>query len=123
MNYGRDTAYEHASVNGDLQTVEGQANLEAALLRRWFTEPGTFAYRPGYGAGVLSFKNLPMTIDNQRQIASRIEAQSLLDKRVESVKSISFTIDEPEPSMVKVKVKIKPVGQNDFTIEFDDLGG
>ena len=123
MDYGRDISENRDSENGDLITVEGLDNLEASLLRRWFTDPGTFAYRPDYGAGVLSFRNKPMTLDSQLAIASRIEAQSLKDARVESVRSISFTVDDPEPAMVKVKVKIKPVGRSELTIEFDDLGG
>jgi hypothetical protein len=122
-DYGRDIAYAHTTTTGDLPTIEGEENLSAALLRRWFTDPGTFVYRPDYGGGVLSFRNLPMTIENQRKIASRIEQQSMQDARVEGVRSIQFTIDDPEPSMIKVTVKIKPVGQNEITVEFDDLGG
>jgi hypothetical protein len=116
--YKKDIAYEHESAVGDLPTSEGQDNLRKALLRRWVTEPGTFAYRPEYGAGLLSFRNAVMNLENQRAIAKRIEEQSLKDKRVEKVSSIQFSLNET-PGMQLVKVTVKPFGQSALTLILD----
>lgn len=116
--YKKDIAHDHDSYLGDLKTIEGPDNLRVALLRRWVTEPGTFVYRPDYGAGILSFRNSVMSLDTQRKIAKRIEEQSLKDPRVEAIRVIRFSLNET-PGMNLVKVTIKPYGQNDLTLILD----
>jgi phage baseplate assembly protein W len=117
--YKRDVAYAHESVSGDLPTLNGVENLKSALIRRWITEPGTFVYRPDYGAGLLRFQNEPMTIDNRRRMARAIEEQTKLERRVESIQSITITSSDNTPGRTVITVVVKAIGQNDVTVTLE----
>lgn len=114
----KDIKYGHSAVNGDVPTVEGLENYRQALINRWITTPGEYAARPSYGAGVRTFQNLPMTVDNQIKLAKLLEEQTLLDPRTEKVLGVTIYIDDNDPSKFRLHVKVKPFGYEAYGINY-----
>lgn len=117
---GKDIKHESDFENngtGDLETVEGLDNIRAAILRRIMTTPGSVAYRPTYGVGILEYQGAPMTLQVQRSIALRLQDQLPLDPRIESVNSVEFIVSDDIPGLLRiiVNVKIKGYGDDQFT--------
>ena len=116
--FGIDLAYAHTTTTGDMPTISGLANYRQALINRWITEPGQFAARPEYGAGLNRYKDAIMTISMQKQLAKDIQAQTLLDKRTEEFLGVQIFINDNAPGLAKILVKVKPVGHQPFGITF-----
>jgi hypothetical protein len=107
---------------GDLDTMTGLDNLEAALMRRLLTMPGTLIHRPDYGLGIKQFQNAISSLATHRKIAVLINEQFIRDARVQSVEGIQVIPDVDNPAMTKILVKLKPVGYDEVVMEFIPFG-
>jgi len=117
---GKDIKHESDFENdgtGDLATIEGLDNIRAAIIRRIMTSPGSVAYRPKYGVGILEYQGAPLNLQVQRSIALRLQEQLPLDPRIESVNSVEFIVSDDIPGLLRliVNVKIKGYGDDEFT--------
>ena len=104
---------------GDLQQIRGEANLKQALFHRLITVAGSLVHRPEYGVGVKEFQNAISSLENQRDLALRIQQQFTRDERVDSVTGVSFTPDEADPSKFLVLVKYEAVAFGEVVDTFD----
>ena len=64
---------------GDLLPVSGTLLGQQRVIRRLFTNPGSYIWHPTYGAGLPSYIGLPMT---QAQIQGLVQQQMLLEEAV-----------------------------------------
>jgi len=71
---------------GDLQTVAGRSNLEAALLRRLVASPGSLLHRPEYGVGVMDVLETANTPAARSQLANLARRNLLRDPRISEAK-------------------------------------
>lgn len=120
--YKTDLAFTNdlqVSSTGDFDTISGTANVKAAIMRRIMTVPGSLAHRPGYGCGLISFQNAPMSLAVRRQLAGRIAEQLPQDPRVLAVKSVGISAqDDAEPSTIRVSVVVELVGAGEVTFTY-----
>lgn len=77
-----DDAPIQVTPTGDLQTISGRKNVYGAVLRRLTTSPGTFLYRPSYGAGLVDIVEQIDTPGNRSQLQSVARRNLLEDPRV-----------------------------------------
>lgn len=117
--YGRDIYLEvNGSAGPDLATtkagdwilVTGRQALRQSLIRRWITTPGEFATKPGYGAGALAFLKARGNSDSAQDLANRIRAESLKDRRVERVEAVHVSWQD---SVMRIHVVVVPKGESD----------
>ncbi len=106
------------TAGGDFATISGMANLRDALFARLVTEPGSLVHRPEYGVGIKQYQNTLNKLSTQRKLAERIESNFSRDPRVESVDGVLIDYDERNPSLVKIKVRIKVIGFDSVTMDF-----
>lgn len=106
------------SASGDLQTIFGQQNVTARLIRRTITEPGTLVHRPTFGVGLKRFLNGLNSLDNQRELANRIKVQWEQDESVNEVLGVSVVVedDKPELSIISVRAFLVGVGETTLRI-------
>ena len=119
--YGKDIAFKEdliRTASGDFETVEGIANLKEALFRRLVTVPGSLVHRPDYGVGVKLFQNALNSLDNRRKLALRIREQYARDPRVQSINGISIEADDNQEGMIKITVRVQPVGYGEQVMTF-----
>lgn len=110
------------SVSGDIETVEGVANLSAALLRRLLTVPGSIVTLPTYGVGIKLFQNAPLTLAKQRDLAVLIQEQFARDPRVEKVTGVKMRTDNAVPGYLGVDVRVLITGGEETGMSFDAIG-
>lgn len=109
---------------GDLQTIEGLANLKQALFHRLVTVPGSLAHRPTYGVGLPMYQNGLSSFGIQQKLAARIREQFAEDPRVEEVSSISINSTDADPSLTILAVSVKVIGYSDpVDMKFTPFGG
>jgi len=65
--------------SGDLLPVSGTLEGQQRVIRRLFTNPGTYIWHTNYGAGLPSFIGKPMTA---AQIQGLVQQQMLLEQAV-----------------------------------------
>ena len=111
------------TATGDLDTVEGLANLKEALFRRLITVKGSLIHRPDYGVGIKLFQNGINNFENRRKIAGLIEEQFLQDTRVEKVLGVSIENNNSNPDLTKISVRVKVVGYGETGFDFIPFGG
>ena len=104
---------------GDLQEIRGKANLNQALFHRLVTVLGALVHRPGYGVGVKLFQGAISSLENQRDLALRIQTQFEQEERVDSVTGVRFTPDEAQPDLFLVLVKYDAVAFGEIVDLFD----
>lgn len=93
---------------GDWAMVEGREALRQSLLRRLLTSPGEWATLPDYGVGARLFVKKANTSANRDELAERIRAQFLSDRRVASVDGVVITT-LPSGNGIRVQVVVTPV--------------
>ena len=69
------------SPTGDLQTVEGYANLRAAVESCGITTPGELIHRPEYGGGLVVAVETANTPTGQSRLANQLRRALLRDSR------------------------------------------
>lgn len=117
--YGVDIAFKGDFVktaSGDLDTSAGLDNLKDSILRRLFTTPGAVIHRPTYGVGLGSYVNSLNSIGIQRKLANLIQEQLEQDPRIESFIGLRVESPDDNDSMVKILVRVKPVGYDEQTL-------
>lgn len=108
-----------ASPSGDLQAVNGVANMRQALFRRLLTVPGSLVHRPNYGVGIKNFTNAPNSFDNQRKIANRIKEQFEQDFRVAEVVGVEISNPPTFPERLTIRTRVRLEGvDEDVNLEF-----
>lgn len=83
-----------ASGKGDVETVQGIANLKQALLARLLTPRGSLLLHPRYGSTIHELIGKKNTLDNMRILEDEIVRTLKKDGRVESVYAESSYINE-----------------------------
>ena len=82
------------SPTGDLQPVSGSLQGQQRILRRLMTNPGSYIFQPGYGAGLASYIGKTTT---EPQLQGIVQRQMLLEPSVAQdpapVVGVSFTTD------------------------------
>jgi phage baseplate assembly protein W len=119
--YKRDLAFKGDYVKtatGDIDTIQGIANVTQALYNRLITVQGSLIHRPNYGVGIKTFQNSISSIDTQRQLATKINDQFSRDPRVEKVTSVSINYKDKTPELVEISIKVRLVGYGDQTLSF-----
>jgi phage baseplate assembly protein W len=119
--YKKDLAFKGDYVktaSGDLDTVQGIANVSQALYNRLITVKGTLIHRPDYGVGIKNFQNSISSLDTQRQLASSINEQFTRDPRVEKILGVSINYKDKTPEMVEISIKVRLVGYGDQSLSF-----
>lgn len=122
---GKDLAFTTdlvRSPTGDLDTIEGVANVKQALMHRLMTQPGSLIHRPLYGVGIKDFQGAPSSLAVLRQLAQRIQEQFLEDPRVESVEGVRIKREDDRPELVFVIVRVKIVGYGETEVKSIPLG-
>ena len=74
------------TASGDLPTVTGRVNVEASLVRRIATFPGSLLHRPTYGGGLPGQVEEADTPTNRSRLARDIRANLLRDVRIADVR-------------------------------------
>lgn len=97
--------------DGDWLLVQGREALRQSLLRRYLTNPGEWATKENYGAGVRMFVKAKNVKAAREELTSRIKQQSLMDFRVERVDDVR--ISWTATGRINVDVHIIPRGQLD----------
>ena len=121
----RDIAFKNDYVRaptGDLDVIEGLANIKEALFRRLITTPGSLSYRPNYGVGIKDFQNALTTIENQRTLAARIKEQFESDSRIEKVSGVRIESADDEPEKITIVVRVKIKGYDEVEADFKPFG-
>ena len=95
---------------GDIETIEGIANVRQALFARLITSKGTIIHRPDFGVGIKDYQNSISSLSRQQELAQRIGEQFSLDPRVSEVVSVSINYSDSTPEKVEILVKIKLIG-------------
>lgn len=109
--------------DGDLQSITGLRNIRQALFRRLLVTPGTLVHRPDYGVGIKNFLNAPNSLDQQRKLALRVKEQFERDPRVDEVVSLSFDVDDIDPSKFTINVRVRVRGYDEAALSFGTFGG
>lgn len=110
------------SPQGDVAVVSGVANLNARLLRRLLTVPGTVITLPDFGVGLKRFQNAPLTFSVQRFLATLIREQFEQDPGVSKVTRVSMTQDAVSFSRITVAVSVDVVGAGPVDLQFEPIG-
>jgi hypothetical protein len=110
--------WDHKAVNGQMPTVSGLDNLRQRLILRFMARRGSYAWNPSYGGDLVSFQNEPLDLQTQKAMFNNIRDQALLDSGVKSVRSVTIDIDDDKPSMSFIRVKIIPIGGEEFELAF-----
>lgn len=108
--------------DGDLKDIYGLENLKMALLHRLITYPGSLIHRPNYGVGVQRYLNALSSIDNQRNLAVDIKNQFEQDFRVEEFLGMSVDVNDSQPELIKITVRVKAAGYGEATLDFRPFG-
>lgn len=95
---------------GDYMTVDGIANLRAAVLRRLMTTPGSFRFRPDYGAGLPTYVRKRLTKATKDQLIQTIKRELAKERRITKVLEVTLTQSETQP-MLEVTVRIQALNQ------------
>lgn len=93
---------------GDWLIVTGRAALRQSLIRRWITTPGQWATKPEYGAGALAYVKGRNNTSSRQELAERIRAQTMKDRRVARVHTVE--VDKRENALV-IRVVVIPRGE------------
>lgn len=107
---GKDIFFDgdfHVAPDGDWLLVAGLEAMRQAVYHRLITRPGEFKYRPEYGVGCQDYVKEEKTPARISELQTRIRAQLLRDRRIESV---AVAIEELE-SALKVSVGVTVNGQ------------
>lgn len=110
------------SSTGDLDTINGLANLKQALFHRLITVPGSLVHRPLYGVGIQTYQNAVNSLATQRQLALRIQEQFEEDPRVEAVTNVRVLNTNLRPELVTLVVAVKVVGYGEDAMTFTPFG-
>jgi len=106
------------NASGDIDRISGLDNVKKAIFRRITTNPGAFAWRPDYGVGIGQFQNGKLTLGVQREIASRITEQLLLDPRITGVVGIAISRDQSKTDQINIVVRVNVVGFGEQTFSY-----
>lgn len=123
---GTDIAFKGGGMSltatGDIATISGLENLKQALFNRMITVPGSLKHRPDYGVGVPLFLGAASSLSKQQELAYKIKEQCELDARVEEITGVALDYSDTRPELVKVIVRVKPVGYDESTMTFQGFG-
>lgn len=89
--FGRDIYFRgntELTGAGDYVLAEDVRNLRLSIYRRLYTDPGTYAYRPDYGAGLSSAVKSPVNVSELRAIENRVREQLRQEQRVQAVEEV-----------------------------------
>jgi hypothetical protein len=70
------------SVNGDLQTVDTVLESQQRILRRLLTNPGTYIWHVGYGAGLPQYVGIALSNQILQKINGLVLSQMQLEGSV-----------------------------------------
>ncbi len=88
---------------GDLATVEGVANLEAALEHRAITGKGEIPHRPAYGMDWEDMQAAPSVVETWATLEARLLEQYDRERRVEQLR-VDVSEDPSVPGDVVARV-------------------
>lgn len=86
--FGKDLFFRddlEVAASGDYSTIDGVANLRAAIMRRCMTRQGEYRLRPTYGIGLQDYVKKPMTTALQQQLQHRIIENLAQEPRIQTV--------------------------------------
>ncbi|MBI1207462.1 MAG: hypothetical protein GC191_09275 [Azospirillum sp.] len=94
--FGKDVGLDRGSLtvteNGDLATLAGIPNLDAALQHRIETRPGELIYHPDYGCRVHELLGGKMAEAVDRLAAAMVDSAVRSDPRISTTKQTTATI-------------------------------
>lgn len=96
------------TVSGDWPTVDGRANLHAAMRRRLITTPTQVVHRPDYGGGLELSVGVPATPTERATLAARARQNALRDPRVEEAQVLA---SEDGSGRTVVQLNVRPAGE------------
>lgn len=97
---------------GDLETVTGNANLQAAVRRRTVISPGALVHRPEYGAGLAQRVEQLNTPSARSLLANAIKRNTMRDPRVADC-SVAVAVGRPSdtrPEAITVELSVRARG-------------
>jgi phage baseplate assembly protein W len=115
--FGRDIWYDVAAAHGpnsvvnrrgDWLVVSGVEALRQSLIRRFITDPGEWRTKPDYGAGARRFVKKRNDAAARAQLANRLRAQALRDRRVASVEAV--VVEPGAGGVLRIMVRVIPKG-------------
>jgi hypothetical protein len=123
--FGTDIAFQGdfgVTSTGDLDRIAGLANYREAVMRRILTSPGAIIHRPKYGVGLKNYVNGINSLSRQQNLALKIQEQLLDDPRTE--KFLGLRVDSSDASMglVKITVRVQPVGYSEISVSVSTGG-
>lgn len=112
--FGRDIYFRgdtELTGAGDYVLAEDVRNLRLSIYRRLYTDPGTYALRPDYGAGLSAAVKSPANVSELRQIENRIRQQLRQEDRIQSIEEVVVQQTELGGTPVlRVYVKVRAFG-------------
>jgi phage baseplate assembly protein W len=82
------------TASGDIATISGVNCAKQSAIRETVANPGSFARRPQWGAGVPGLMFKGQTVANRDRIVSRTRGRLLANPRVTRVNNVSTQINE-----------------------------
>jgi hypothetical protein len=108
--YGNDF---EVSVNGDLLSVSGATWTQQRIVRRLLTNPDTYLFHPGYGAGLGRFIGENLSPDLSQEIKNIIVTQILQEAAVAQTPRPTVTLS----SLIIVENTVLNVAIEYFDLE------
>lgn len=97
------------TASGDLATLTGVQCAKQSAVRETLNNPGSFARRPQWGAGVAGLIMKSSTSAVRDRIVSRTKARLLVNPRITKVHEVSATYDE-EADATRITLRCDAVG-------------
>ncbi len=122
---GRDIMHKKDFVktsSGDRAKIEGLENYKEWCFRTIITTPGSLVHRPQWGAGAKDYLNGPASLAKQQELAKRIQEQLMRDPRTEEVRGVAISVNQSNPAMTYIIVRVKPVGYDETEMKFEPFG-
>lgn len=123
--YGTDIAFKGdfvVTATGDLDKISALDNLKDAIMRRIFTSPGAIVHRPNYGVGLKNYLNGINSLSRQQSLAGKIKEQLEQDERIEKVLGVRVEQSAAVEGLVKVFVRVQPVGYAEISVSVSSEG-
>jgi hypothetical protein len=103
------------TASGDWPSVEGSANLQAAIERRPTIQRGEIRHRPEVGGNLPSAVGDPQHPTNQAATAVFARNDLLQDRRIGDV-DVRVSTDPAQPTQTLYDFAVRPAGADDLDV-------
>jgi len=87
-------------------------------MNRLVTSPGSLVHKPEYGVGVKDFQGKVYSLQEQRELLTRIKENLELDPRIVKVTAVKINVDTANPDLFTIVVSLDAIGYNNIVEEY-----